>query len=245
MPTIVLPLTLEQYRQLPRNPAYRYDFLEGKAYLTPQAKHYHAILDLHRAGVDAEVNLRPVQPGDWSELAPVFSAAFRHIQPFGSLDEDTRRRAAEDALDRVRQGGDGPWIEQASRVAVDEGNPIGAIFITLLPDTDPCDYDSYHWDGPPPPDAIASRRGRPHLTWIFVDPIAAGDGIGTALLAGAVRELRALGFSELLSTFVTGNTSSMLWHWRNGFRLLAHPGSKRLLRQRLRGMESRTDADTP
>jgi hypothetical protein len=29
-----------------------------------------------------------------------------------------------------------------------------------------------------------------------------------------------------------GNHSSMLWHWRNGFRLLPYPASRRLQQQR-------------
>jgi L-amino acid N-acyltransferase YncA len=65
------------------------------------------------------------------------------------------------------------------------------------------------------------------LTWIFVSPWMAGQGIGTALLAAAVKALRELGYEHLLSTFMLGNESSMLWHWRNGFQLLAFPGSMR------------------
>jgi hypothetical protein len=60
-----------------------------------------------------------------------------------------------------------------------------------------------------------------------VSPTRAGWGTGTALLAAAVNSLLGLGFTELLTTFMIGNDSSMLWHWRNGFRLLAHPASPR------------------
>ena len=105
-------------------------------------------------------------------------------------------------------------------------------WITLLPEGDPCDWDSYYWHRPPPADCLERCLGRPHLTWIFVLPLHAGQGVGTALLAAAVRELLALGYTELASTFMIGNDSSMLWHWRNGFRLLAYPGSRRLMRMR-------------
>jgi hypothetical protein len=47
------------------------------------------------------------------------------------------------------------------------------------------------------------------------------------LLAAAGNALLELGYRELLTTFMLGNESSMLWHWRNGFRLLAYPGSFR------------------
>ena len=62
---------------------------------------------------------------------------------------------------------------------------------------------------------------------MFVAPLSAGRGVGTALLHAAVRELLALGFTELASTFLLGNDSSMLWHWRAGFRLLTHSASRR------------------
>src|SRR5262249_42893545 len=153
-------------------------------------------------------------------------------QPFGSLDDSMRRQAAHKCLEKTRTGGDGPCVERASFVALHERQIIGAILITLLPEGDPTDWDSYYWREPPPEDCIARRLGRPHLTWIVVSPWFAGQGIGTALLAAAVQELRALGFTQLLSTFLFGNESSMLWHWRNGFQLLAHPSSARLYRAR-------------
>ena len=52
-------------------------------------------------------------------------------------------------------------------------------------------------------------------------------GVGTALLGAAAGALRDMGFAALLSTFLVGNDSSMLWHWRAGFRLLTYPGSPR------------------
>ena len=235
MSTIRLALTPEQFERLPRNPAYRYELLDGEAFLSPRPLHYHALLDLRPMAGDPDVPLRPVRNGDWEELARLFAAAFYHIQPFGSLDEQTRLEAARRCLGRTRTGGDGPWIEQASFLAAGEDDrPDGAILVTLLPDGDPCDWDSYYWSAPPPPDCVARRLGRPHLTWVFVTPLEAGQGVGTALLAAAVRALLGLGYAELASTFMVGNDSSMLWHWRNGFRLLTHPGSPRALAERWR-----------
>ena len=244
MPRIQLPLTIEQFHQLPRNAAYKYEYLDGRAWLSPRPRHYHALLDLQPLPVPAEVHVRPVQEGDWDSLQRIFTGAFRSIQPFGSLDDDTRREAARKALERTRTGGDGPWIERASFVALAENTqgkpkeevswPVGAVLITLLPEGDPTDLSSYYWDEPPPADCIARGLGRPHLTWIFVSPLLAGQGVGTALLASAVKALLAMGYRQLASTFMIGNDSSMLWHWRNGFRLLSYPGSFRQLQQRRR-----------
>jgi GNAT superfamily N-acetyltransferase len=246
MPTIELPLTLEQFRQLPRNPAYKYEYLNGRACLTPRSRHYHAILDLSPRPHSDDVDVRPVKAGELEKLVPLFAATFRSIQPYGSLDDETRLKAARHAMERTRTGGDGPLIEQASFIALEKspsteesaGDLIGAILITLLPNGDPCEWDSYRWEEPPPPDCIERRLGRPHLTWVFVAHHLAGRGVGTALLAASVNALGNMGFQQLLTTFMVGNDSSMLWHWRNGFRLLSHPGSRRFRDERWKGLKS-------
>ncbi|HEV3256542.1 MAG TPA: GNAT family N-acetyltransferase [Gemmataceae bacterium] len=229
MPMIKLPLTRDQFRQLPRNPAYKYEYLSEQTYLSPRPRHYHALLDLRPIAAPVDPPVRPLRAQDWDDLLPIFAGAFRTTQPFGSLDDETRHQAARQALERTRSGGDGPCIEAASFVAPQGDQAGGAILITLLPAGDPCDWDSYYWPQPPPADCIARRLGRPHLTWVFVSPGLSGQGVGTALLAAAVNALVGLGFKELLTTFMIGNDASMLWHWRNGFRLLTHPGSMRRL----------------
>jgi GNAT superfamily N-acetyltransferase len=229
MPTIKLPLTVEQFEKLPRNSAYRYEYTDGCGHVIPRARHYHALLDLQPMPVTGSVSIERLPAANVLGLVPLFAEAFQSIQPYGSLDEATRLKAAREALERTLTGGDGPWIERASFIARHDKETIGAILITLLPDGDPCEWSSYYWSTPPPLESIELRLGRPHLTWIFVAPLLAGRNVGTALLARAVQELRALGFSDLLSTFMIGNDSSLLWHWRNGFRLLAYPGSLRQL----------------
>jgi GNAT superfamily N-acetyltransferase len=239
MPFLELPLSFEQFHQLPRNGAYKYEYFSGKAWLTPRPKHYHALLDLRPIEAPQRVPLRRIQSEDWNALAAPFSGAFHGIQPLGCLEDDARREAAKKCLERTRTGGDGPLIEHASFVALTEEKDrlVGAILITLLPDEDPTDWAAFHWPEPPPADCIERRLGRPHLTWIFVGPLHKGEGTGTTLLAAAVRELLALGYTQLATTFLAGNESSMLWHWRNGFRLLPHPGSKREMTRRLRRHE--------
>ena len=74
---------------------------------------------------------------------------------------------------------------------------------------------------------IEHANGLPQLTWIFVSPWFARHGIGTALLNAAVQVLLRLGCKELVSSFLIGNESSMLWHWQAGFRLPEQPWSMR------------------
>jgi GNAT superfamily N-acetyltransferase len=239
MPAIKLPLSWEQFHQLPRNPAYKYEYFNNTAYLTPRPKHFHAVLDLEPAArelpVEAEegTRLRPLECSHILDLQPLFAGAFSRTQPFGSLDDATRKQAAHQCLERTATGKDGPLIEPACFVAFAEtrNRPVGAIMVTLLPDSDPCDWDSYYWCEPPSPDCVARRLGRPHLTWIFVSPLRVGHGLGSALLAASVNGLLRLGYTQLLSTFLFGNEASMLWHWRAGFRLLPYPGSWRRIKK--------------
>jgi GNAT superfamily N-acetyltransferase len=79
----------------------------------------------------------------------------------------------------------------------------------------------------PPPSDETVAAGWPHLTWIFVAPLYAGHGTGTAMLRAVTDSVRTLGDRELASTFLHGNSSSLRWHWRNGFLLLPGPGSYR------------------
>jgi GNAT superfamily N-acetyltransferase len=226
-----LPLTPEQYRLLPRNPAFRYTYHASAVWINPRPRYYHALLDLSAAPPAAPlpgVAVRPLDEGDWDGLGAVFAEAFAAQPPFGGLDEATRMVAVRKSLAHTRGGGDGPWIGPASFVAWGAGGErLGGVLVTLLPDRDPAAWGSYQWDEPPPPDCVQRRLGRPHLTWVFVLPAQAGRGVGTALLGQAADALVGLGYRELASTFMLGNDSSMLWHWRSGFRLVAYPGSRR------------------
>ena len=230
MQGLQLQLTPEEFQQLPRNGAFRYDLIGGQVYIIPRPKHYHALFDLRPFFVEevAGIQVRALAADDWTALVPVFGRAFVRVPPFAGLDAARRQEAAVQCLERTRTGGDGPWIQRASFVACQAEEIVGAILVTLLPAGDPCAWDSYGWQTPPPPNCIEGCLGRPHLTWIFVSPECAGHGVGTALLGAGVRELLALGFTELASTFMFGNETSALWHWRNGFRLLAHPASLRI-----------------
>lgn len=230
MPALQLRMLPQEFHQLPRHPAYRYEYHAGSAWLNPRPRYYHARLDLPAGPTEgaANVRLRPLLDEHWEALVDLFAEAFAGHQPFAGLAEPLRPIAARQCLEQTRDGGDGPWIRPASYVALSaDGALLGGVLITLLPPGDPCDWNTYTWDSPPPADCIERCAGQPHLTWIFTHPESKGCGIGSALLQAAAGRLSRLGFDRLLSTFLLGNESSMLWHWRCGFRLLSYPGSRR------------------
>ena len=74
----------------------------------------------------------------------------------------------------------------------------------------------------PPASDLAEGGEQPQISWVFVHPAVAGQGVGRALLATATRSLWNTGYRELASATDCGNVTSMAWHWRNGFVLLPH-----------------------
>src|SRR5947208_435903 len=80
MPFLQLPLTPAQFLQLPRHAAYRYDYEDGKAWVNPRPRYYHALLELEGLTLDSPfevgVAVRPLAPADWEALIEVFAEAF-------------------------------------------------------------------------------------------------------------------------------------------------------------------------
>ena len=227
---IELPITIEQFHRLPTNPAYKYEYFDDTAYLSPRPKCYEAMLDLGPVEVPEEIDawgpvvLRPLREEDWEAFPPLFAGAFQRVQPFCGLDDDRRLRAAKECLVKTRAGGDGPLLPDACAVAVNkgDGHPVGAALVTLrkVREDDGADFRD-------------QGNEHPHLTWIFVAPLITRHGIGSALLAATIRGLLGMGRSTLASTFLLGNESSTLWHWRNGFRVLGYRGSPRAMMTRV------------
>ena len=123
-----------------------------------------------------KVVIRSLQEDDWSRLPSLFAAAFHRVQPFASLTDKTRLKAAEDCLGQYAGRRRRPARQRGLSCRRGDNAPVGATLVTL-----------------PPRLAIACAEGLPHLTWIFVGPFQARQGIGTALLGAAARALLRLG----------------------------------------------------
>lgn len=233
------PLSWNEYQLIPRHPAYRYEYRSGQVTISGKPRYRHARLDLAEnaplpgreppAGdvtcFFSRFELSTIADRDWKEFPKRFAEAFSHTPPLSTLPDDQRLSAAEQLLERTRTGQDGPLLPTASRILCerDSGELIGVILVTLVPDRDPKDFTQSEWKSPPPPDAIESRWGQPHLTWIFLPPMHQRRELGTVLLRAAATGIRKAGYSHLLSTFLVGDHVSMLWHWKNRFELIPGP----------------------
>jgi len=234
--TLHLPMTVEQFHALPRNPAYKYEYIDGQAWLTPRPRSFNALLELKPRPAPqvldvatGPVTVRPLAGADWTVLPKLFATAFERVPPFCSLNTHDCYQAAAAAIHQTKSGGDGPIIESACFVAECDEPPrvVGAILVTLIPRRKEGDWWDGTWNAPPDTEDARHLLGRPHLTWVFVAPRLAQRGLGSTLLAHSVNALIELEYNELASTFLFGNESTMLWHWRNGFRLLPYAGSQR------------------
>jgi GNAT superfamily N-acetyltransferase len=200
---------MSSWRTLPRNAAYKYEYANGNAILSARPVGCRVVLRLRasRPKPVEGITLRRLQPKDWKDLAESMAWAFHRVQPFESLDDAKGLEAARDCLNFTRKGGDGPLVPDACFVASMATGPktaiVGAIVITLRKAK-----------------SIKRQKILPHLTWIFVEPPEARRGIGAALLAASTEALRTKGYKSLESTILVGNSASMMWHWRMGFRLL-------------------------
>jgi GNAT superfamily N-acetyltransferase len=219
-----------KWERLPRHPAYKYEYLDGYALLTPRPKAVDAVLDLSawtgprppRRGWlvwPDVVQIRKLVDSDWEALRAPFYSAFAAEEPFKSLSAVRARALADACLTHTRNSGDGDLLPDACFLAEsDDDQPRpgihGAAIITLTRSRDALERLV---------DAFPAAEGIecvPHLTWIFVRRLDKRKGVGTYLLDRAATELRQLGYKYLASTIPVGNDSSLLWHWKNEFRLL-------------------------
>jgi hypothetical protein len=230
--TIKLKLSWDDFQRLPQNPAYKYEYLDGEAWLTPRAKLYHAVLELPGVRspepdlLNDQAQIRLLEDHDWDTLPEVFASSFARVSPFAYLGDEEQLAAARDCLNFTRSGGNGQIVHDATLLAVDprDRSVIGGFLVTLVPDIPLSDV---HFGHVPKKGLAAGQKLVPHLTWVFVKFWNARHGVASAMLLRAVESLRRLGYARLTTTFLLGNESSTLWHWRTGFRLAAYPMSQR------------------
>lgn len=237
--SLKLDISFGEFQRLPSHPAYRYEYLRDRALITGRAKIYHCLRSIDEGpahdviGVDRDhrITLRPLAEQDWDELATPFAHAFARTPPYHALNSDDQRACAAECLNMTRTGGDGPLVTRASFVAVDDEQKLcGGILVTLMHAGDMESFADEGWKQPAPENALEQRWGRPHLTWVFVERHLSRWGVGEALLRQSLNVLRGMGYREIASTFMLGNESSMLWHWKMGFRLLGYVMSPRRIR---------------
>ena len=217
-----LRMSIDEFHRLPRRAGCKFEYFNDHAWITPRLRRRHAVLELRpmRSVLPSDsrdIEFRLLDQLDWDRLALLFAGAFSDHPVLENLTDSSRREAAADCLNTTRSGGDGALVQEASFVATaSDGKLIGAILVTRVERREiehPMLLKGSAEEG-------VSVETVPHLTWVFVSPWQSRRGVATSLLAGTCHALLASNQTHLYSTFVEGNESSMLWHWRNGFDLL-------------------------
>lgn len=218
--TIELPISFDEYRRLPRNGSYKYEYLGGIAVLSPRPYTRSARLATDTVlrlddplGMLRDFAIRPLRDSDEARLSEAFAVAFSEQPPFGMLGDGQLEVAAADAIAETFAGRHGALVRNASHVICNpEGSLFGACLVTIARDR---------------ATIVEVVRRQPHLTWLFVHPVLRCHGLATQLLAHALRALEGDGWPFLYTTFLVGSHASAMWHWENGFELLPNQFSVR------------------
>lgn len=126
--------------------------------------------------------------GSPESLAPLMLAAYR-----GTPDDEGE--TLEDTVEVLRHtmaGGWGPWLPDASFVALDDDGPVGAA-LTALED------------------------GRPFIAFLFTRPDRTRRGVATDLVARVCEAVRATGEEELALWVSTDNEAAVRLYAGLGF----------------------------
>ena len=114
---------LHRWHYLPRHPAYKYEYLNGKAWITPRPRSVDSLLDFANwRGVRPlseddrlsreTIRIRPMTDDDWEPLREIFYLAFQNEEPFKSLSRRRAKLMVDACLDFTRRGGDEPLIPE-------------------------------------------------------------------------------------------------------------------------------------
>jgi GNAT superfamily N-acetyltransferase len=201
------PLSLDLLHRLPRHPDWKYELIEGEAWLSPRARPLSfrrptslAVPAVTLSGVEVRtIDARR----DRAEVAKLLMDVWVQEDPYRSLEDPESLLQAE-----IERSLNEPSL--AGIVAVDAGTICAVVLVGT--------------------DAAGGPEDAPMLMWLTVRHDARERGLATALLRVVVETLSARGVGELASAASAANLPSLRWHLTRGFQLAPDP-----LRDALRG----------
>jgi GNAT superfamily N-acetyltransferase len=190
------PLSPDLWQRLPRHPDWKYERVDGEAWLSSRPR--PLLLRRSTSLAVPAVTLSGVQVctfdarRDRSEVAKLLIDVWVDEEPYRSLEDpeatlqpQIQRSLAEDP--------------DLGVIAIDAQGVCAAV---LVPTT---------------------TGGTPTLAWLTVRRDAREQGLATALLGVVVETLSARGVDELASGASAGNIASLRWHLTHGFQLAPSP----------------------
>jgi GNAT superfamily N-acetyltransferase len=200
-----LAIPAEQFWRLPRHPDWKYEYVEGSAWLSPRARPLPLVrqMDIAVPATDIEgFDLRKLAPeGDRRAVASLLASVWAAEDPFCSFNDGQRERTLAAEIDRSLAR-----CQLGAVALADSGEVCGAVL------------------------AESRNDDLPTLTWLTVRRGARDRGLATALLGVVVDALVAAGATRLASAASVANVASLRWHLSRGFELAPDP-----IREALRG----------
>ena len=183
-----IPMTMEAFRNLIRDPAWKYEYYGDTAHITPS----HQIVMVSRP-----VETHDSDPGPYdiialcdaveAELINLFIKAFSGTIDFCDCDDTListyANRTISHCIHHVP-----PNFSCASMLACHGAVPVGGLLVTLT-------SDSY-----------------PMIEAVFTDPDYRREGIATCLLYRSMGALARRGQKQIISSYNLGSQASASWH---------------------------------
>ena len=203
-------MSLAEFRLLPRDPGWKYEYFDEMAHVTPRAR-----LATVRVGVgvgspalEPPLPLRSVVASDREQLVAAYVAAFADSAEYCDVSPEGILRSAHENI-RDFYAGDRGEALRASCVAVDEAaqDPVEVVAGAAL--------------------VTRAKDGCPLLDMLFVRPRWQRRGLADALVSWSLRELLAHGEATLRSRYLLANEPSRAWHQHFGFTVEPDPDGAR------------------
>jgi RimJ/RimL family protein N-acetyltransferase len=189
-----IPMTIEEFRRVPRKLGWKYEYWDGQTHISPSHQIVTVSIEVKPRAVTSLCQLRAVNQADAPHLSAIYFVAFSNtIEYCDWKPEEIQETAREDVHDFFAGKRGKPHPASRIAVAPDEDSVVGAALI------------------------VENEDGTPFLDILFVTPEWQHQGVGTALVSSAINELYQAGVKRLESSYMLGNEESQAWHRKFGF----------------------------
>lgn len=193
-----IPMTPDEFHRLERELGWKYENWDGCAHISPSSASMRCArpvgaIETPRAALTPE----PVRPSDAQALTQAYIGAFGDGVEYCDWPADKVREDATTSIASFFAGRHGAPLA-ASRLVRDRGDPSAPVIGALL--------------------VIAIDLDLAFMELLFVVPGRQRQGLASAMVAGALDALKAMGFRTLESRYLLANQTSRAWHHRMGFK---------------------------
>lgn len=197
-------LSFEEFLALPRVVGWKYEYINGAAYIEPRGCPVGAVLSLDE-GREPDLATSPIS--EVEQLQSLFVASFSGTADYAGFSAERMTQRAQRSLAAHRDGKRGQPRGE-SRVVTRDGEPVAAAL-------------------------IVQKAHGPHLDMVMVHPGYRREGLAKLLLGVVVERLLENGERSLTSAYHLSNEPSRAWHRSQGFREIPDLYAERM-RQRHR-----------